>query len=204
MSHALSSHALSADATVTRPDGGTLTVTATPAQHGPEGCEPISGEIVGFVLTATDLPTLYVSGDNASLALVEEITERFGPVDTAVLLCAADCSDSGALPPAALWRSVRSARVPIRSDMSRLTPRRSSRRWSVRRSDSEVPPHTPVRCPVLSAHSKHGRATGQPPHTALALANSRAPGPRSTSGKKISGSSPRQAACDQTSSHTSI
>jgi L-ascorbate metabolism protein UlaG (beta-lactamase superfamily) len=72
-----------------RPDGGTLTVTATPAQHGPQGCEPITGEVVGFVLTATDLPTVYVSGDNASLALVKEIAERFGPVDTAVLFAGA-------------------------------------------------------------------------------------------------------------------
>ena len=72
-----------------RPDGGTVTVTAAPAQHGPEGCEPISGEVVGFVLTASDLPTVYVSGDNASLALVEEIAARFGPVDTAVLFAGA-------------------------------------------------------------------------------------------------------------------
>ena len=72
-----------------RPDGGTLTVTAAPAQHGPEGCEPVTGEVVGFVLTAADLPTVYVSGDNASLALVEEIAGRFGPVDTAVLFAGA-------------------------------------------------------------------------------------------------------------------
>ncbi|MYS87424.1 MBL fold metallo-hydrolase [Embleya scabrispora] len=72
-----------------RPDGGTVTVTATPAQHGPEGCEPITGEVVGFVLTASDLPTIYVSGDNASLAVVEKIAARIGPVDTAVLFAGA-------------------------------------------------------------------------------------------------------------------
>ncbi|GAA5022700.1 MBL fold metallo-hydrolase [Kitasatospora paranensis] len=72
-----------------RPGGGTLTVTAAPAQHGPEGCEPVTGDVVGFVLTASDLPTVYVSGDNASLALVEEVAERFGPVDTAVLFAGA-------------------------------------------------------------------------------------------------------------------
>ncbi len=72
-----------------RPDGGTVTVTAAPAQHGPEGCEPVIGEVVGFVLTAADLPTVYVSGDNASLDLVREIGERFGPVDTAVLFAGA-------------------------------------------------------------------------------------------------------------------
>ncbi|MFE9426584.1 MBL fold metallo-hydrolase [Kitasatospora sp. NPDC006697] len=75
--------------TLPRPDGGSLTVTGTPAQHGPEGCEPVTGEVVGFVLTATDLPTVYVSGDNASLAVVREVAERFGPVDTAVLFAGA-------------------------------------------------------------------------------------------------------------------
>ncbi|MDH6132763.1 L-ascorbate metabolism protein UlaG (beta-lactamase superfamily) [Kitasatospora sp. MAA4] len=74
---------------LTRPDGGVLTVTAAPALHGPEGCEPIIGEVIGFVLTAADLPTVYVSGDNASLALVREVAERFGPVDTAVLFAGA-------------------------------------------------------------------------------------------------------------------
>ncbi len=72
-----------------RPDGGSVTVTATPAQHGPEGYEPVTGEVVGFVLTATDLPAVYVSGDNASLAVVRDIAERVGPVDTAVLFAGA-------------------------------------------------------------------------------------------------------------------
>lgn len=72
-----------------RPDGGTLTVTATPARHGPEGCEPVTGEVIGFVLTAPDLPTTYVSGDNASLAVVAEVAGRVGPVDTAVLFAGA-------------------------------------------------------------------------------------------------------------------
>ncbi|MFI1581666.1 MBL fold metallo-hydrolase [Embleya sp. NPDC020630] len=74
---------------VPRPDGGTVTVTATPAQHGPDGCEPITGEVVGFVLTSADLPTIYVSGDNASLPVVEKIAARVGPVDTAVLFAGA-------------------------------------------------------------------------------------------------------------------
>lgn len=74
---------------VERPDGGTLTVTSVPARHGPEGCEPISGEVVGFVLTAPDLPTVYVSGDNAWLGATRRIAERFGPVDTALLFAGA-------------------------------------------------------------------------------------------------------------------
>jgi L-ascorbate metabolism protein UlaG (beta-lactamase superfamily) len=41
------------------------------------------------VLTGEDLPTVYVSGDNAQLDLVKEIAERFGPVDTALLFAGA-------------------------------------------------------------------------------------------------------------------
>ncbi|WP_410657643.1 MBL fold metallo-hydrolase [Amycolatopsis sp. lyj-112] len=72
-----------------RPDGGVVTVTGAPALHGPEGAEKVTGDVVGFVLTAQDLPTVYVSGDNASLDAVRQVAERFGPVDTAVLFAGA-------------------------------------------------------------------------------------------------------------------
>ncbi|MFD7492201.1 MBL fold metallo-hydrolase [Streptomyces sp. NPDC059832] len=75
-----------------RPGGGTVTVTGVPALHGPgtrEEVETILGQVVGFVLTGEGLPTVYVSGDNASLALVEQIAERFAPVETAILFAGA-------------------------------------------------------------------------------------------------------------------
>ncbi|MFJ8085756.1 MBL fold metallo-hydrolase [Streptomyces sp. NPDC096205] len=75
-----------------RPGGGSITVTGVPAIHGPgprEAVEPITGQVVGFVLTGDGLPTVYVSGDNASLDAVKEIAERFAPVDTAVLFAGA-------------------------------------------------------------------------------------------------------------------
>jgi L-ascorbate metabolism protein UlaG (beta-lactamase superfamily) len=75
-----------------RPGGGHVTVTGVPAVHGPgsrEDVEPVTGEVVGFVLTGDGLPTVYVSGDNASLPAVEETAARFGPVDTAVLFAGA-------------------------------------------------------------------------------------------------------------------
>ncbi|MEU7070106.1 MBL fold metallo-hydrolase [Streptomyces narbonensis] len=75
-----------------RPGGGTVTVTGVPAVHGPgarEDVEPITGQVVGFVLTGEGLPTVYVSGDNASLDAVKQIAERFGPVDTAILFAGA-------------------------------------------------------------------------------------------------------------------
>ncbi|MDF3143636.1 MULTISPECIES: MBL fold metallo-hydrolase [unclassified Streptomyces] len=68
-----------------RPDGATVTVTGLPARHGPVGCEPITGDVIGFMLTSDDLPSVYVSGDNAALEHVKEIAEKFAPVDTAIL-----------------------------------------------------------------------------------------------------------------------
>jgi len=76
-------------ADLTRPDGGALTITSVPARHGPPGCEPITGEVIGFVLSAADLPSVYISGDNAALELVEQIADRCGPIDTAILFAGA-------------------------------------------------------------------------------------------------------------------
>src|SRR6516225_8359608 len=67
------------------PDGAAVTVTGVPAQHGPDGTGHISGEVVGFYLSGRGLPTLYVSGDNASLDVVREIVDRLGSAPIAVL-----------------------------------------------------------------------------------------------------------------------
>ncbi|MFI6686711.1 MBL fold metallo-hydrolase [Streptomyces sp. NPDC050485] len=64
---------------------GRLSITGVPALHGPDGSEPVVGEVTGFVLHGDGLPTVYVSGDNASLDHVRTIADRFGPVDVAVL-----------------------------------------------------------------------------------------------------------------------
>jgi L-ascorbate metabolism protein UlaG (beta-lactamase superfamily) len=45
----------------------------------------VVGEVTGFVLSGEGLPTVYVSGDNASLDLVGEIAARYAPVDVALL-----------------------------------------------------------------------------------------------------------------------
>jgi L-ascorbate metabolism protein UlaG (beta-lactamase superfamily) len=67
---------------------GDATVTAVPAQHGPDGCEAITGVVTGFVLQGGGEPTVYVSGDNASVEVVGEIAGRF-PVDVALLFTGA-------------------------------------------------------------------------------------------------------------------
>lgn len=64
---------------------GDVRVTGVPALHGPEGCEPLSGVVTGFVLQADGQPTVYVSGDNASVDVVREIVERIGRIDVAIV-----------------------------------------------------------------------------------------------------------------------
>ncbi|MGE0218050.1 MBL fold metallo-hydrolase [Mycolicibacterium sp.] len=69
---------------------GELRITAVPARHGPADGERndegfVNCEVTGFVIEADDGPTVYVSGDNASLQLVREIRECVGPIDVAVL-----------------------------------------------------------------------------------------------------------------------
>jgi L-ascorbate metabolism protein UlaG (beta-lactamase superfamily) len=64
---------------------GAIEVTAVHAQHGPDGTDHITGPVIGFVLRADGLPSVYVSGDNASVDVVEQIVEREGAMELAVL-----------------------------------------------------------------------------------------------------------------------
>jgi L-ascorbate metabolism protein UlaG (beta-lactamase superfamily) len=68
-----------------RPDGRELTITGIPAQHGPAGTEHLTGEVRGFVVSGEGLPTIYISGDNASLSVVRDVRDHAGPIDIAVL-----------------------------------------------------------------------------------------------------------------------
>jgi L-ascorbate metabolism protein UlaG (beta-lactamase superfamily) len=68
---------------------GDVTITAVPALHGPPGSEARLGPVIGFVLESPDQPTVYVSGDNASLPLVEQIAGAFDRIDIAVLFAGA-------------------------------------------------------------------------------------------------------------------
>jgi L-ascorbate metabolism protein UlaG (beta-lactamase superfamily) len=72
-----------------RPGGGSLVVTAVPARHGPAGCEPVTGEVTGFVVDGPGLPTIYISGDNAALEVVRDIAARLGAVEVALLFAGA-------------------------------------------------------------------------------------------------------------------
>ena len=66
-----------------------VTITAVPTLHGPPGSERLVGPVTGFVLEAPGSPTVYVSGDNASIPLVEQIADRFPDIEIAVLFAGA-------------------------------------------------------------------------------------------------------------------
>jgi L-ascorbate metabolism protein UlaG (beta-lactamase superfamily) len=68
---------------------GDVTVTGLPALHGPVGSEEVTGPVIGFLLSADGLGTVYVSGDNASVDVVRAIAERVAPVDVAILFAGA-------------------------------------------------------------------------------------------------------------------
>jgi len=70
-------------------DFGVVTITAMPALHGPPGSEPMVGPVIGFMLESPGEPSIYMSGDNASLPLVQQIADRFAPVDIALLFAGA-------------------------------------------------------------------------------------------------------------------
>jgi L-ascorbate metabolism protein UlaG (beta-lactamase superfamily) len=70
-------------------DGAVIRVTWVPAQHGPEWATAFTGEVTGFVMSGTGLPTVYVSGDNSSLDVVRQVAERCGPIDVALLFAGA-------------------------------------------------------------------------------------------------------------------
>lgn len=68
---------------------GLVTITAVPAQHGPNGTEQVLGPVIGFVLQAAGAPTVYVSGDNASIEVVRTVVERSPRIDVAVIFAGA-------------------------------------------------------------------------------------------------------------------
>ena len=65
--------------------GGAVRVTAVAAEHGPPEVAAKNGPVIGFVLRAEGGPTMYVSGDNASVDVVRSIAAVHGPIDVAVL-----------------------------------------------------------------------------------------------------------------------
>jgi L-ascorbate metabolism protein UlaG (beta-lactamase superfamily) len=70
---------------VDRPDGQPVGVTAVRADHGPPEVASRNGPVTGFIVRSAGLPTLYISGDNASVDVVDAIVAEHGPIDAAIL-----------------------------------------------------------------------------------------------------------------------
>ena len=77
-------------ATIDGKAGTRLSVTATPARHGPAGFEPISGEVAGFVVGVSKPgdakpgdhkpgDAIYLTGDTVWYEGVAEVARRFRP-----------------------------------------------------------------------------------------------------------------------------
>ena len=57
-----------------------LYLTATPARHGPVGIEPISGDVIGFLIgVETPGDAIYVTGDTVWYEGVAEVAHRYRP-----------------------------------------------------------------------------------------------------------------------------
>lgn len=67
--------------TIPTATGVTLRVTATPARHGPVGVEPITGIVIGFVISVieTGEDLVYVTGDTVWYEGTAEVAHRFHP-----------------------------------------------------------------------------------------------------------------------------
>ena len=72
--------------TLTAPDRMPVTITATPARHGPPGSLPIVGTVVGFLLhwDGQQHGALWISGDTVLFEGTRELARR-GDVGTAVV-----------------------------------------------------------------------------------------------------------------------
>ncbi|ONI75104.1 Zn-dependent hydrolase [Actinosynnema sp. ALI-1.44] len=101
---------------------GDVTIIGVPALHGPKGADAVVGEVIGFVLTGAGLPTVYVSGDNASLDVVEEVAFHTGPIDIAVLFAGG-------------------ARVPVMNAYLTLTSGHAARAAEILDAKAVVPVH---------------------------------------------------------------
>ncbi|WP_059016573.1 MBL fold metallo-hydrolase [Mycobacterium sp. M26] len=72
--------------TLSAPGRKSLTVTATPARHGPKFSRPIAGKVIGFALhrDGDDAAALWMSGDSVLFDGLREVAQRF-PVEVALL-----------------------------------------------------------------------------------------------------------------------
>jgi L-ascorbate metabolism protein UlaG (beta-lactamase superfamily) len=63
------------------PDGTEISITATPARHGPAGSEKLQGEVIGFLLSVKreQEVQIYITGDTVFYDGIEEVAKRYHP-----------------------------------------------------------------------------------------------------------------------------
>jgi hypothetical protein len=63
------------------PNGEEITITATPARHGPAGFEKLSGDVVGFLLSVQGPHPfeVYLTGDTVYYDGILDVAQRFKP-----------------------------------------------------------------------------------------------------------------------------
>jgi len=66
-------------ATLMKPDGRSIEITAAPARHGPAGIEPLAGDVIGFMLSVKNRESepVYVTGDTVWYDGIAEVARRF-------------------------------------------------------------------------------------------------------------------------------
>ena len=66
---------------VNTPDQQEVTITGTPARHGPAGVEKLTGEVTGFLVSVKGSGNLgiYITGDTVFYEGVKQVAERFDP-----------------------------------------------------------------------------------------------------------------------------
>ncbi|SHK94070.1 L-ascorbate metabolism protein UlaG, beta-lactamase superfamily [Chitinophaga jiangningensis] len=55
-----------------------ITITSTPARHGPAGSEHLTGDVTGFIVATRELQ-IYLTGDTVFYEGVQEVAEKFNP-----------------------------------------------------------------------------------------------------------------------------
>jgi len=68
--------------TIISPNKSEITITATPARHGPAGSEILTGHVIGFVITVKKQDQtyeIYLTGDSVYYEGIKEVSERFNP-----------------------------------------------------------------------------------------------------------------------------
>jgi L-ascorbate metabolism protein UlaG (beta-lactamase superfamily) len=66
--------------TLSGKDGLEITITATPARHGPAGVEKITGDVIGFLLSiGKNGRQIFITGDTTFFEGIVKVSERFNP-----------------------------------------------------------------------------------------------------------------------------